>query len=490
MFVSFAQPWTYDFGTVTSTANNANSGTGLTTFFTGTPAGGGTYRVRVGTGSGSISLANPGTSLGSGSELQMNAATGLSTNKFSVYSWSNLTTVAYLKTKIRTTSSGNGNLAIFIGTAPTGSTNLDYTGEYAGSLSTLWLTYTAGSLSNVTRRSAGAATAISSSGLSKDSDQIVEIYCNNASTSTTYYAGGVTNSLNAQSWDLWVGGTKTSSSGGWGPANSPGIGANVNLGAINFYAQSSTGNAAFMYLDDLEYSNALPTPPAPSLTATGTINAMSTIEGTPSTEQSFTVSGSNLTANLVVSAPSGFEVSSNSTSGYSSSINLTPSSGSVASTTLYARIASTTLAGSYSGNITVSSTGATSSTIAIPNSTVSAATGLSQTISFGVLPGVTYGDSPLTLSATASSGLAVTYASSNTSVVTVSGSTLTIVGVGSASVTASQSGDATYNPATDVVRGIIVSPKTLTVTNAAASDKVFNNNSSAGIVTGKQKGLS
>lgn len=264
VFISFAQPWTYDFGTGTGTANNANSGTGNTAFFTGTPAGGGTYRVRVGTGGGSIALNNPGTSLGTGSELQMTAATGTSTNKFSIYSWTGISSEAYLKTKIRTTSTGNGTLAIFMGTAPIGSTNNGYTGEYSGTLASCWLTYASGSISTVTRRNAGVNTAITGSGFQKDVDQVLEIYCNNSSVSKNYYRAGATYSLNAQSWDIWVDGTKVSATGGWAKAST--IVQDVAIGAINFYAESSTGNAANMYLDDLEYSNALPPVPVPVIT--------------------------------------------------------------------------------------------------------------------------------------------------------------------------------------------------------------------------------
>lgn len=74
----------------------------------------------------------------------------------------------------------------------------------------------------------------------------------------------------------------------------------------------------------------------------------------------------------------------------------------------------------------------------------------SQTITFGALTPKTIGDLPFTLSATASSGLGVTYESSNTSVATVSGNTVTIVGVGTTTITASQAGDSNYLAATDV----------------------------------------
>lgn len=108
----------------------------------------------------------------------------------------------------------------------------------------------------------------------------------------------------------------------------------------------------------------------PTITTTGTLLAFSTDEGTPSASQSFTASGTSLTADLVVTAPPGFEVSLTSGGTYSSSLNLTPTANTVASTSIFVRIAAATLAGTYSGNVTLTSTGATSKTVAIPSSTV------------------------------------------------------------------------------------------------------------------------
>ncbi|OJJ15873.1 hypothetical protein BKI52_36755 [marine bacterium AO1-C] len=79
-----------------------------------------------------------------------------------------------------------------------------------------------------------------------------------------------------------------------------------------------------------------------------------------------------------------------------------------------------------------------------------------QTITFGALANRTTGDAPFDLTATASSGLAVTYTSSNTAVATISGSTVTIVGVGTTTITASQAGDANYNAAADVTQDLTV----------------------------------
>lgn len=79
-----------------------------------------------------------------------------------------------------------------------------------------------------------------------------------------------------------------------------------------------------------------------------------------------------------------------------------------------------------------------------------------QNISFSTLPSKTIGDAPFALTATATSGLPVTYTSSNTAVATVSGNTVTIVGVGTTNITASQAGDATYNPAPNVIQTLTV----------------------------------
>jgi len=112
----------------------------------------------------------------------------------------------------------------------------------------------------------------------------------------------------------------------------------------------------------------------------------------------------------------------------------------------------------------------------------------SQTITFGALSPVTYGDANFELVATATSGLTVSFASSNTSVATVSGTTVTIVGIGSTNITASQDGNASFNPAANVVQELVVNPKTLTLQDAAAQNKVYNGTKAA-IITGTLTGI-
>jgi hypothetical protein len=93
--------------------------------------------------------------------------------------------------------------------------------------------------------------------------------------------------------------------------------------------------------------------------------AFSTTYGTASSPQTFTVSGSALSANLVVTAPTGFEISRSSGSGFAESLNLAATSGSVAPTTIYVRLKATAAAGSYnSASIGVSGGGATAQSVA------------------------------------------------------------------------------------------------------------------------------
>ena len=83
-----------------------------------------------------------------------------------------------------------------------------------------------------------------------------------------------------------------------------------------------------------------------------------------------------------------------------------------------------------------------------------------QTITFGTLANRIYGVAPLTLTATASSALPVSY--SVTGPAKLSGSTLSITGAGTVSVTAAQEGNANYAPASSVVRNFTVSKAVLT----------------------------
>ncbi len=74
----------------------------------------------------------------------------------------------------------------------------------------------------------------------------------------------------------------------------------------------------------------------------------------------------------------------------------------------------------------------------------------SQTITFGALPNQAFGAAPFTVSATASSGLAVSFGSATPAVCTVSGATVTLVATGACTIHAVQPGNDDWAAATPV----------------------------------------
>lgn len=95
------------------------------------------------------------------------------------------------------------------------------------------------------------------------------------------------------------------------------------------------------------------------------LTGFSTPEGTPSAEQTFTVTASDLTADLVITAPAGFELREQGIGSYGSTLNL---AGPTVSATIEVRLTGVT-AGIWSGNVTLASTGATGQTVSVDGET-------------------------------------------------------------------------------------------------------------------------
>ncbi|MBR6847106.1 MAG: InlB B-repeat-containing protein [Bacteroidales bacterium] len=86
----------------------------------------------------------------------------------------------------------------------------------------------------------------------------------------------------------------------------------------------------------------------------------------PSTSKTFTVSGTNLTTNISITAPTHYEVCTTQNGTYSGSITLTQAAGTVSNTTIYARLKAGQNVGNYnSENVTLASTGATQKTVSL-----------------------------------------------------------------------------------------------------------------------------
>ena len=113
-----------------------------------------------------------------------------------------------------------------------------------------------------------------------------------------------------------------------------------------------------------------------------------------------------------------------------------------------------------------------------------------QTITFGPLPNQPFGTAAFNVSATASSGLPVTFASTTPTVCTVSGSTVNLVSAGACTLQATQAGNTTFAAATPVSASFTVTmlaPKiSFTVPNqsyGAAAYSVSASSNSTGVFT-------
>ena len=114
----------------------------------------------------------------------------------------------------------------------------------------------------------------------------------------------------------------------------------------------------------------------PQITVTAFLDPFDYIQsiGGPSPEQTFTVEGLFLTTGITVTAPANYEVSLSTSTGFGSSVVVSETSGTVSSTTIYARLASGLAVGTYSGDVTVSASGVTSETIAVTGNAFGAPT--------------------------------------------------------------------------------------------------------------------
>ncbi len=131
------------------------------------------------------------------------------------------------------------------------------------------------------------------------------------------------------------------------------------------------------------------------------LSNFSSLVGIPGSSQSYTISGSDLTGAVTLTAPSSFEISSDNHSFSSGTLTLTPSSGSL-SAAIYVRLNSSASLGSNSGIITHSGGGALSKNLNVSGTVYQPAI----TISTASLSGFS------TVSGTASSSLSYTVSGS------------------------------------------------------------------------------
>jgi hypothetical protein len=170
----------------------------------------------------------------------------------------------------------------------------------------------------------------------------------------------------AGTWDAsFLAGSRLGSTGGTDDTN-----ITVSLGyqivsATGEYSASKTGITARDWGAIIATFKSGVDETHPGIFTTGTpLTSFSSLPGSPSPEQTYMVSGTNLTEAITIAAPDSFEISRNSGTGFGSNLVLSLSDGSVPATPIYVRFNRAT-EGTSTGYLTHTSSGATTRNIAV-----------------------------------------------------------------------------------------------------------------------------
>ncbi len=250
--MGWSQPWTYDFGIGTAAFTS-----GITAPFTPNPAtGGGTNRVRIGTGAGSFNLENSGlVGFGSQTEMRGVAPTGGSVNKFSIFDYTAGKSFytkfdVLLGSSAGTNTAASGTWHFFQGDGSDFSSSGTFTSVQVFT-GVQWI-FGAGGKITTNYRNGGSWTALPSSPFIQGAAFIVEIVGNNTA-STINYTYSTAQSVAANRFDLWINGVLVGNDLAKGQ-----LGANVNIDSWMFFGENSAGNVANIFLDNFTYNNTIP----------------------------------------------------------------------------------------------------------------------------------------------------------------------------------------------------------------------------------------
>ncbi len=109
---------------------------------------------------------------------------------------------------------------------------------------------------------------------------------------------------------------------------------------------------------------------APStIVSTNTIVGFAQLLGAPSPADSVNIGGINLASDITITAPANFEISTTLAGPYSSTLSLTNTNGTIASTKIYVRLNGTVINLTQAGDIAVTATGAATRLIALQGQT-------------------------------------------------------------------------------------------------------------------------
>lgn len=275
--------------------------------------------------------------------------------------------------------------------------------------------------------------------IKKQSDNEVWLYCisnNNglrvgtsAGNDFTIVSDGVADGYIHNTYQERLAGIYNSSdwrSYGYTPGTSASVPGNISGQTFSFYVQKSTD---------------------PFVTLTSSFSEFTyEYNHGPSASQSFTVSGTNLQGNITITPPSNYAISTDNSSFSTSPITLSPTDGTVASTTLYIRLVAGLAVGTYNveqaSGLSVTSTNADAVKVAVSGSVTPESftvTATSSNVSHGtVSPASEITTTNMTITASPVDGYRV-----------VSGAGGYTVTAGTASVTNNGDNTFTVTPSTD-----------------------------------------
>jgi hypothetical protein len=106
------------------------------------------------------------------------------------------------------------------------------------------------------------------------------------------------------------------------------------------------------------------------------------------------------------------------------------------------------------------------------------------------LGGVTYSNGlTVSLGATASGGLPVSYTTASTNLVSISSNVVTILGAGTASIVATQNGNSNYLTATPVTNTLVIGKASNTISFPALGSRFYTNGLTIGLGATSSSGL-
>lgn len=197
---------------------------------------------------------------------------------------------------------------------------------------------------------------------------------------TNYYSVKVTYTPATNTWELFLrdDGTTAFADPATGVLTSQGTAVDAtytgtSLGFLGGYWQGSTTATQTAFFDNVTVTVPAAGTPTVNVSPVSLSGFTSLASPAFSAEQSYTVDGSNLTANISIAPPAGYQISTGTGGAFvpTNPIVLTQTGGVVASTPIYVRLNSATL-GVNAGNITHTSAGSNNPNVAVTGKVLAA----------------------------------------------------------------------------------------------------------------------